>query len=119
MIQEQAPVIMPLAEQEASHNGTYFFGRFLEALHYYSAIFNSLDATFPKNSMQRKKVEQHIFGPEIKNIATCEGPERTERHERLDKWRKMMEGRGFRGVPLGDNAVAMSEMLLNSFPTGG
>ncbi|KAI4366776.1 hypothetical protein MLD38_022607 [Melastoma candidum] len=119
MIREQAPVITTLVEQEASHNETYFFGRFLEALHYYSAIFDSLDATFPQNSMQRTKVEQYIFGPEIKNIVACEGPERTERHERHDKWRKLMEGRGFRGVPLGDNAVAMSEILLNSFPKGG
>ncbi|KAI4375212.1 hypothetical protein MLD38_013109 [Melastoma candidum] len=116
MIQEQAPLITTLVEQEASHNGTYFFSRLLEALHYYPAVFDSLDGTFPQNSMQRTKVEQYIFGPEIKNIVACEGP---ERHERVDKWRKLMEGRGFRGVRLGDNAMAMSEMLLKSFPNGG
>ena len=46
MIRNQAPNIVNL-EKEASHNGPYFLGRFLEALHYYSAIFDSLDTTFP------------------------------------------------------------------------
>nr|POE57630.1 protein scarecrow [Quercus suber] len=77
MIRDQAPSIVTLVEQEASHNGPYFLGRFLEALHYYSAIFDSLDATFPPESAQRAKVEQYIFAPEIRNIVACEGPERT------------------------------------------
>jgi hypothetical protein len=36
-------------------------------------------------------------GPEACNIVPCEGAERIERHERLEKWRKIMEGKGFRG----------------------
>ncbi|KAD6796083.1 hypothetical protein E3N88_06979 [Mikania micrantha] len=55
MIRDQAPNIFTIVEQEASHNGPYFLGRFLEALHYYSAIFDSLDATFPAESPQRAK----------------------------------------------------------------
>lgn len=48
MIREQAPKIVTLVEQEASHNDQSFLPRFLEALHYYSAIFDSLDATLPQ-----------------------------------------------------------------------
>ncbi|KAL0014606.1 hypothetical protein SO802_001675 [Lithocarpus litseifolius] len=76
MIRDQVPNIVTLVEQEASHNGPYFLGRFLEALHYYSAIFDPLDATFPPESAQRAKVEQYIFPPEIRNIVACEGPQR-------------------------------------------
>ena len=76
MIRDQAPNIVTIVEQEASHNGPYFLGRFLEALHYYSAIFDSLDATFPLDSAHRVKVEQCIFASEIQNIVACEGPER-------------------------------------------
>ncbi|PON95419.1 GRAS transcription factor [Trema orientale] len=119
MIRDQAPNIVTLVEQEASHNGPYFLGRFLEALHYYSAIFDSLDATFPAESAQRAKVEQYIFAPEIRNIVACEGPERTERHERLDKWRKLMEGKGFKGVPLSANAVTQSKILLGLYSCDG
>lgn len=119
MIRDQAPNIVTLVEQEASHNGPYFLGRFLEALHYYSAIFDSLDATFPAESAQRMKVEQYIFAPEIRNIVACEHAERTERHERLEKWRKIMEGKGFRGVPLSANAVTQSKILLGLYSSDG
>ncbi|XP_057722188.1 GRAS family protein RAM1-like isoform X1 [Arachis stenosperma] len=119
MIRDQAPSIVTLVEQEASHNGPYFLGRFLEALHYYSAIFDSLDATFPPESAQRAKVEQYIFAPEIRNIVACEGQERVERHERLEKWRKIMEGKGFKGVPLSPNAVTQSKILLGLYSCDG
>ncbi|XP_077250414.1 GRAS family protein RAM1-like isoform X2 [Tasmannia lanceolata] len=119
MIRDQAPNIVTLVEQEASHNGPYFLGRFLEALHYYSAIFDSLDATFPADSPERAKVEQYIFAPEIRNIVACEGPERVERHERLEKWRKIMEGKGFKSVALSANAVTQSKILLGLYPCDG
>ncbi|KAK6267124.1 hypothetical protein QUC31_017961 [Theobroma cacao] len=119
MIRDQAPNIVTLVEQEASHNGPYFLGRFLEALHYYSAIFDSLDATFSPDSAQRAKVEQYIFAPEIRNIVACEGSERTARHERLEKWRKLMEGKGFKGVPLSANAVTQSKILLGLYSCDG
>lgn len=119
MIRDQAPNIVTLVEQEASHNGPYFLGRFLEALHYYSAIFDSLDATFPADSLEREKLERFIFGPEIWSIVACEGPERRERHERLEKWRKIMEGKGFKGVPLSANAVTQSKILLGLYPCDG
>nr|XP_043617047.1 GRAS family protein RAM1-like [Erigeron canadensis] len=119
MIRDQAPNIVTIVEQEASHNGPYFLGRFLEALHYYSAIFDSLDATFPADSIQRAKVEQYIFAPEIRNIVACEGAERVMRHERLEKWRKIMEGKGFQGVPLSENAVTQSKILLSLYSCDG
>ncbi|XP_076949561.1 GRAS family protein RAM1-like [Bidens hawaiensis] len=119
MIRDQAPNIVTIVEQEASHNGPYFLGRFLEALHYYSAIFDSLDATFPADSPQRAKVEQYIFAPEIRNIVASEGAERVMRHERLEKWRKIMEGKGFEGVALSENAVTQSKILLSLYSCDG
>lgn len=119
MIRDQAPNIFTLVEMEASHNGPYFLGRFLEALHYYSAIFDSLDATFPGDSPERAKVEQYLFAAEIRNIVACEGAERVERHERLEKWRKIMEGKGFKGVALSSNAVTQSKILLGLYPCDG
>ncbi|KAM3286852.1 GRAS family protein RAM1 [Capsicum chacoense] len=119
MIRDQAPNIVTIVEQEASHNGPYFLGRFLEALHYYSAIFDSLDATFPGDSSQRAKLEQYIFGPEIMNIVSYEGTERVVRHERLEKWRRVMEGKGFKGVALSANAVTQSKILLGLYSCDG
>uniref|UniRef100_A0A0D9XSC8 Uncharacterized protein n=1 Tax=Leersia perrieri TaxID=77586 RepID=A0A0D9XSC8_9ORYZ len=118
MVRDQAPKILTLVEQEAGHNGPYFLGRFLEALHYYSAIFDSLDATFPADSAARMKVEQCLLAPEIRNVVACEGAERLARHERLDRWRRLMEGRGFEPVPLSPAAISQSQVLLGLYGAG-
>nr|CAD1839001.1 unnamed protein product [Ananas comosus var. bracteatus] len=87
-IHRLSPRLLVLVEQDSSHNGPFFLGRFMEALHYYSAIFDSLDAALPKYATKRAKVEQFHYAEEIKNIVSCEGPARVERHERLDQWRR-------------------------------
>ncbi|KAJ0973111.1 hypothetical protein J5N97_021070 [Dioscorea zingiberensis] len=100
MIHELSPRVFVLVEQDSSHNGPFFLGRFMEALHYYSAIFDSLDAVLPKYDTKRAKMEQFYFAEEIKNIVSCEGPARVERHERLDQWRRRMSRAGFQPAPL-------------------
>ncbi|XVF54639.1 hypothetical protein PTKIN_Ptkin05aG0197400 [Pterospermum kingtungense] len=100
MIHELSPKVLVLVEQDSSHNGPFFLGRFMEALHYYSAIFDSLDAVLPKYDTRRAKMEQFYFAEEIKNIVSCEGPDRVERHERVDQWRRRMSRAGFQAAPL-------------------
>ncbi|XVF08756.1 hypothetical protein REPUB_Repub07fG0030300 [Reevesia pubescens] len=100
IIHELSPKVLVLVEQDSSHNGPFFLGRFMEALHYYSAIFDSLDAMLPKYDTKRAKMEQFYFAEEIKNIVSCEGPDRVERHERVDQWRRRMSRAGFQAAPL-------------------
>lgn len=100
IIHELSPKVLVLVEQDSSHNGPFFLGRFMEALHYYSAIFDSLDAMLPKYDTKRAKMEQFYFAEEIKNIVSCEGPARLERHERVDQWRRRMSRAGFQAAPI-------------------
>ncbi|KAK2971357.1 hypothetical protein RJ640_030323 [Escallonia rubra] len=100
IIHELSPKVLVLVEQDSSHNGPFFLGRFMEALHYYSAIFDSLDAMLPKYDTRRAKMEQFYFAEEIKNIVSCEGPARVERHERVDQWRRRMSRAGFQSAPI-------------------
>ncbi|KAK3406570.1 hypothetical protein EUGRSUZ_K02752 [Eucalyptus grandis] len=100
MIHNLSPKVLVLVEQDSSHNGPFFLGRFMEALHYYSAIFDSLDVMLPKYDTRRAKVEQFYFAEEIKNIVSCEGPARVERHERVDQWRRRMTRAGFQLAPI-------------------
>lgn len=99
-LHQLSPNVVMLVEQDSSHNGPFFLGRFMEALHYYSAIFDSLDAMLPKYDTKRAKIEQFYFAEEIKNIVSCEGPARVERHERVDQWRRRMSRAGFQSVPI-------------------
>lgn len=112
IIHELSPKVLVLVEQDSSHNGPFFLGRFMEALHYYSAIFDSLDAMLPKYDTKRAKMEQFYFAEEIKNIVSCEGPARVERHERVDQWRRRMSRAGFQPTPL--KMLAQAKQWLSS-----
>ncbi|CAI0425759.1 unnamed protein product [Linum tenue] len=100
VLNELSPKAFILVEQDSNHNGPFFLGRFMESLHYYSAIFDSLDSMLPKYDTRRAKIEQFYFADEIKNIVSCEGPARVERHERSDQWRRRMSRAGFQASPL-------------------
>ncbi|XP_023737019.1 GRAS family protein RAD1 [Lactuca sativa] len=97
-IKKLGPTLLTVAEQDANHNGPFFLGRFLESLHYYSAIFDSLEARMGRNSMERMKIERNHFAEEIRNIVAYEGTERVERHERADQWRRQLGRAGFQVV---------------------
>lgn len=112
IVHELGPKALVLVEQDSSHNGPFFLGRFMEALHYYSAIFDSLDAVLPKYDTRRAKIEQFYFAEEIKNIVSCEGPARVERHERVDQWRRRMSRAGFQPAPL--KILAQAKQWLNN-----
>ncbi|XP_073000078.1 GRAS family protein RAD1-like [Typha latifolia] len=113
MIHELSPKVLVLVEQDSSHNGPFFLGRFMEALHYYSAVFDALDAARPKYDTKRAKVEQHYFAEEIKNIVSCEGPARVERHEKVDQWRRRMSRAGFQAAPAKMGAQAREWLAKN------
>ncbi|KAL4638218.1 hypothetical protein ACB092_03G132500 [Castanea dentata] len=99
-LHELSPKVFVLVEQDSSHHGPFFLGRFMEALHYYSAIFDSLDTMLPRYDTRRAKMEQFFFAEEIKNIVSCEGPARVERHERVDQWCWRMSRARFQAMPL-------------------
>ncbi|WCJ36217.1 GRAS family transcription factor family protein [Euphorbia peplus] len=100
IIHSLSPKLLVLVEQDSSHNGPFFLGRFMEALHYYSAIFDSLDTMLPRYDTRRAKMEQFYFAEEIKNIVSCEGPARVERHEKVEQWRRRMSRAGFQAAPV-------------------
>ena len=51
----------------------------MEVYNYYSAVFDSLDATLPRESTDRMNVERQCLARDIVNIVACEGADRIER----------------------------------------
>lgn len=101
MVKSMAPKVVLLVEKEADHNLNRLADRFLGSLHYYSAVFDSLDATSGASSSsdnQDRLALEEMFGREIENIVACEGLERVERHERYEKWMVRFGRAGFRPV---------------------
>ncbi|KAJ7557850.1 hypothetical protein O6H91_04G012400 [Diphasiastrum complanatum] len=119
VLRDLSPKAMVLVEQDSSHNGSTLSERFVEALYYYSAMFDSVDSTLPHNCHDRMTIEKHLFGEEIKNIVACEGLERLERHEKLIMWRKRMERARFVPLILNTSTIFQAENLLRSYASDG
>ncbi|OEL20705.1 Scarecrow-like protein 9, partial [Dichanthelium oligosanthes] len=69
-----------------SFSAPFFVTRFREALFYYSALFDVLDTTTPRDNNQRMLIEQNIFGRAALNVIACEGTDRVERPETYKQW---------------------------------
>lgn len=114
-----SPKVMVVAEQEASHNTPGLTERFVEALNYYAALFDCLEVGAARGSVERARVERWLLGEEIKNIVACDGAERRERHERLDRWAARMEGAGFGRVPLSYYALLQARRAAQGLGCDG
>ncbi|ONI20678.1 hypothetical protein PRUPE_2G028700 [Prunus persica] len=110
-----SPKLMVITEQESNHNGHTLMDRIMEALNFYGALFDCLESTVPRSPMERQKVEKMLFGEEIKNIIACEGTERTERHEKLEKWILRLELAGFGRVPLSYHGMLQARRQLQGY----
>ncbi|KAI4377124.1 hypothetical protein MLD38_014808 [Melastoma candidum] len=116
-IREMKPTIVTVVEQEANHNQARFLERFTEALHYYSTVFDSLEAAC--SVQPNKALAEMYLHKEICNVVCCDGAARTERHEPLSEWRQRMDRAGFSPTPLGSNAYKQAKMLLTLFSADG
>lgn len=112
------PKLMVITEQDSNHNGSTLMERLLEALYSYAALFDCLESTVPR-TLERLKLEKMLFGEEIKNIIACEGAERKERHEKLEKWVQRLDLAGFGNVPLSYYGMLQAGRLLQGYGSDG
>ncbi|KAG9454277.1 hypothetical protein H6P81_007181 [Aristolochia fimbriata] len=115
MVKSLSPKVTTLVEQESNTNTTPFLTRFNEALEFYSAMFESIDVTLPRDDKNRINVEQHCLARDIVNIIACEKKDRVERHELLGKWKKRLIMAGFQPFPLSSYVNSVIKSLLKSY----
>ncbi|XWS15211.1 hypothetical protein CRYUN_Cryun35bG0075000 [Craigia yunnanensis] len=115
MVKSLNPKLVTVVEQDVNTNTTPFFPRFIEAYSYYSAVFESLDATLPRESQDRMNVERQCLARDIVNIIACEGEERIERYEVAGKWRARMTMAGFTSCPISSNVIDMIRNLIKEY----
>ncbi|KAH7276791.1 hypothetical protein KP509_39G021800 [Ceratopteris richardii] len=107
------PKVVTLVEQEANTNTAPFLPRFIETMDYYTAVFESIDLTLPRDSGDRLIVEDYLARGII-NVIACEGLQRVERHELAGKWRSRMLMAGFQPHPLSIYVNNVLKSLLES-----
>ncbi|TVU27212.1 hypothetical protein EJB05_29808, partial [Eragrostis curvula] len=118
LIQRLAPKVVTMVEQDLSHSGS-FLARFVEAIHYYSALFDSLDASYGEDSPERHVVEQQLLSREIRNVLAVGGPARSGDVKFVGSWREKLAQSGFRAASLAGGAAAQASLLLGMFPSDG
>ncbi|KAL3521554.1 hypothetical protein ACH5RR_019703 [Cinchona calisaya] len=94
-----SPEVVTVVEQEMNANTAPFVARVTEACGYYGVLFDSLDATVPRDNSDRLRIEEGL-GRKIANSVACEGMERVERCEVFGKWRARLSMAGFEPKPM-------------------
>ncbi|XP_037440463.1 protein SCARECROW 2-like [Triticum dicoccoides] len=117
LIKRLAPKVVTMVEQDLRHTGS-FLARFVEAIHYYSALFDSLDASYGEDSPERHVVEQQLLSREIRNVLAVGGPSRTG-DVKFGCWRDRLARSGFGAASLAGSAAAQAALLLGMFPSDG
>ncbi|CAI0396429.1 unnamed protein product [Linum tenue] len=121
------PSVVVLVEHEGYRNTTSFLSRFMESLHYFAAMFDSLDDCLPMESPERLGIEKNLLGKEIKTMLNCDDYEDSNlrhhqgwrttcgpppRYEKMETWKGRMEGHGFAGVKLSSTTLIQAKLLL-------
>lgn len=115
LVKSMKPKVVTLVEQESNTNTAAFYPRFLEALDYYNAMFESMDVSLPRDHKKRINVEQHCLAKDVVNIIACEGNERVERHELIGKWKLRFMMAGFTPYPLSSLVNGTIKTLLKKY----
>jgi hypothetical protein len=104
-VRKMRPDVFVLCVENSSYGAPLFVTRFREALFYYSALFDMMDAVAARDDDDRVLVEQHLFGQRALNAIACEGSDRVERPETYRQWQVRNERAGLRQLPLDPDAV--------------
>ncbi|WVY94040.1 hypothetical protein V8G54_033128 [Vigna mungo] len=112
------PNVMVVAEIEANHNSTSFVNRFIEALFFFSAFFDCLEACMKGNDKNRMILESLYLSHGIKNIVATEGAERKTRHVKIDVWRAFFSRFGMVEKELSTLSLYQADLVRKRFHCG-
>ncbi|KAL9229085.1 hypothetical protein vseg_004596 [Gypsophila vaccaria] len=105
------PSIVVFAEREGSRNSCGTLSSYVDALHYYAAMFDSLDGCLPLKSPERLAIEGNHLGREIKEAIAVDEVN-CSRFEMLETWKGRMERHGFMSMELSSKVNIQAKLLL-------
>nr|CAD1836852.1 unnamed protein product [Ananas comosus var. bracteatus] len=103
------PSLVVLIEREGNQSPRSFVSRFMESLHYYAAMFDSLNECLPPESVERLSIEKNHLGREIKCGMDQEDG---EGHFKVESLKQRMERVGFEEMKLSSRTVSQAKLLL-------
>ncbi|CAO1940230.1 unnamed protein product [Urochloa humidicola] len=114
-IREMRPNVFIHSVVNGTFGAPFFLTRFREALFFYSAQFDMLDATIPRDNDERLLIERDIVGRSALNVIACEGADRVERPETYKQWLVRNHRAGLRQLPLDSEAVKVSRDKVKNY----
>ncbi|KAK3034624.1 hypothetical protein RJ639_033579 [Escallonia herrerae] len=112
------PSVMVVMEVEANHNSPSFVNRFIEALVFYSAFFDSLEDCMDRGNRYRMEFEGGHIRNGIQNMVATEGEERISRSVKLNKWRAFFARFGMVEFELSKSSLFQADLILKQFSRG-
>ncbi|KAL4592396.1 hypothetical protein LXL04_005388 [Taraxacum kok-saghyz] len=112
------PCITVITEVEANHTSPVFVDRFIDALFFYGALFDSMSDCLSNDDLNRKALESVFYGHCIRNIVAAEGDERTIRHIGVNVWRKFFQRFEMLEIKLSDATLNEANLLIDNFKCG-
>ncbi|KAK7380600.1 hypothetical protein VNO78_33115 [Psophocarpus tetragonolobus] len=108
-----SPSIVVLVKQEGSRSVKTFLSRFTESLHYFAAMFDSLDDCLPLESTERLRIEKKLLGKEIKSMLNydMDGVD-CPKYEKMETWKARMENHGFVRRKISSKGLIQAKLLL-------
>lgn len=113
VIQKLNPCIMVVAEVEANHNSPVFVQRFIEALFYYGAFFDSMEDCMDRDDPDRMISESITLSPAITSIVVFEGEERIVRHVNCNVWKAFFSRFGLVETELSTASLYQAKLLVD------
>lgn len=112
------PRLVTLVEEETGPIGDGgFVGRFMDSLHHYSALYDSLEAGFPMQSRARALVEKVFLGPRIAGSLARIYRSRGE-EENYCPWSEWLANVGLKAVNISFANHCQAKLLLGLFDDG-
>ncbi|KAL2896980.1 Scarecrow-like protein 23 [Bienertia sinuspersici] len=120
------PMLVTMVHQDldvSQTDSSSFLNKFVDALHYYSALFDALGEgeglLGRDSSVQRYEVEHHLFGTEIRNILALDGRININGGGCHPSWGNHLLQAGFEPFSLSGSPAAQAALLLEMFPSKG
>ncbi|KAL1548193.1 DELLA protein RGL2-like [Salvia divinorum] len=109
--------VMVVAEVEANCNSPIFVERFVEAMLFYGAYFESMSVCM-RSVEHRCIAEATCFGASIRNVVAAEGRERKIRHVGIGVWRAFFARFGFEETELSMSSLYQANLVVKNFASG-
>ncbi|XP_071713726.1 protein NODULATION SIGNALING PATHWAY 2 [Rutidosis leptorrhynchoides] len=108
------PKLVTLVEEEGPKVEGGFVGRFMNTLHHYSAVYDSLEAGFPMQGRARALVERVFLGPRILGSLA-----RVYREDECGSWGDWLSSEpGFKPVNISFANHCQAKLLVGLFNEG-